>query len=1039
VSGVLTYYNDSNTSQIVQVPVTTLTPVSQWNPTIFELNITPSGLNTTYTAQLVLNLSIGSTHYPINVTSQSLTFTYQKDTSGDGLADSEKARGWVIPLWSVPGGWVMPSTADNPGNTSWVWANANDYATNGLVSDYVEKEYDLDPNTVDTAGSHMLDSWNLTFNLGNRAIPNASDFIVTYENYSSTPYDPFAAGLAYAPGEVGTGSVFAANISNISSSSAHGIYSGDGSSWAAHVLWNYAALSTFVNLSGVRDSDTLRATEGKWGSFKTLTVWGKLSFGANPIEKSSLANGISDGLRLRPTATEDLTLNITNLYLKGASSGAGYAAEFELFAGSTPTGIPELTNYSEPVGASGDPTRLTAYTVAIPVSQLSPNQTLQLQVILNNSNTSVLTPVVFNSGQYEANITYDLFKGVPLPETFTSTAKNGLNASLTMTLGTVLAGEKAPTYLWVPTTNSTLNGLPYGLERYTGEQSFDLVVVNVSANLVSNWVPDPWNLSADHGYKLSLRAGLNNLLIPREQFLMSPLGEAIMGGESFSYLTGHPTPPILSTDSSAQTILNQSFRGSQGLMVALQAYWQNRSFASGTGSFSAEELGVSNTSSSQIRTVAVTSPPPNNTGGLPADPILFNSSDATAALQSVLTLNVTSAATIDLLLAGLLDNNTGGINGTFLNVTSEVHILGLAGPVLNGLANSSLYTQGLYGIPKWRAPPPTPSGGGFLGDFFNSVISVLTNPSGLILAIVGLVLFGPLFDMIFFNHILSEALALGGVLVARTEGAIATVASALLSDLDILRAFIILGVTVLLDKVFSPVTNVLNQYCTTLNTSFAQGRGDVAGSPGFVTAAHRTEFWNALDGSAFVGMVGISAVSAIALTLVAPFSLGTGFLVPLIMNILIGTVFTGTVSFGTSGLSQYSQVGPPFVTSLDNQVKGLGWPIAADTTGFTTLFDEVNITLGLLGFFLAVAAAALSTKLTPWLGVASTAIGVLALILDNYDYTHHTSNLDVVALMCSGISFCLAAVGLGEDTSWLVGLINYVGFVLGGAGLFLYL
>jgi hypothetical protein len=46
-------------------------------------------------------------------------------------------------------------------------------------------------------------------------------------------------------------------------------------------------------------------------------------------------------------------------------------------------------------------------------------------------------------------------------------------------------GTKAPTLLWVPTDNATVSGLPVGLQQHTGEQSFDLVVVNPSESVTS--------------------------------------------------------------------------------------------------------------------------------------------------------------------------------------------------------------------------------------------------------------------------------------------------------------------------------------------------------------------------------------------------------------------------------------------------------------------------------------------------------------------------------------------------------------------------
>jgi hypothetical protein len=66
--------------------------------------------------------------------------------------------------------------------------------------------------------------------------------------------------------------------------------------------------------------------------------------------------------------------------------------------------------------------------------------------------------------------------------------------------------------------------------RGAREQSFDLVVVN-SSSTYSLSIPYPWGGS----YTFTLQAGLNNLLIPREQFLNSSFAAAVLLGRKFPY------------------------------------------------------------------------------------------------------------------------------------------------------------------------------------------------------------------------------------------------------------------------------------------------------------------------------------------------------------------------------------------------------------------------------------------------------------------------------------------------------------------------
>ncbi len=248
-----------------------------------------------------------------------MRFIYLQDSSGDGLTDVEKLNGWPVTFTNVTGAVVRQTATADPSL----------YSTNGLVGDYIEKEFGLNPTTVDTAGSHMLDTWNLTFNVGSATsakLPK-SGFGYWYENSS---YNPFANGAPSSANQ---------NRTNLTPSPAGGIASGDGSPWAETVLWSSTALSTFANLTGVKAISWLRATTGTWKGYRTMTVWGKLSWGADPLTASSPQDGIADGSRISPSAPFDLSITVSHLYVTHLKTGQGYAAQFQLYAGSTATGI----------------------------------------------------------------------------------------------------------------------------------------------------------------------------------------------------------------------------------------------------------------------------------------------------------------------------------------------------------------------------------------------------------------------------------------------------------------------------------------------------------------------------------------------------------------------------------------------------------------------------------------------------------------------------------------------------------------------------
>ncbi len=262
VSGSLTYSDTNGTM------VTPVSPTIDYQGTgvgfSVELMLYPP--NTTFTANVSLNYRVGSTSY--NASSPPLTFVYLRDTTGDGLTDAEKLYGWTVTYTTTGGSTVNQAVSANP----------DLFASNGLVNDYVEKQFGLNPTTVDTAGSHMLDTWNLTFDLGSAgsATLPTSGFHYWFENGSN----PFAELAGASP------PVADRNLTNLTPLPSRGFLSGDSSPWASTALWKSSALQGFENLSAVRTAGWLRAVTGTWNGLRTLTVWGKLSWGANPLAAS---------------------------------------------------------------------------------------------------------------------------------------------------------------------------------------------------------------------------------------------------------------------------------------------------------------------------------------------------------------------------------------------------------------------------------------------------------------------------------------------------------------------------------------------------------------------------------------------------------------------------------------------------------------------------------------------------------------------------------------------------------------------------------
>ncbi|MHB1588705.1 MAG: IPT/TIG domain-containing protein, partial [Metallibacterium scheffleri] len=689
------------------------TPLDNGTASTFAVNVTGLDPNTEYTARIQLNYS--TVIEPLVVGTTTINFWYEKDSSGDGLTNWEKSYGWAVTYENLSG-WVREH----------VQANPYAFATNGLVGDFVEKEYGLNPTTVDTAGSHMLDTWNLTFNLksGGGQLPSGSEFRVWYEN---STYNPFATSVSFTPGGYETGKPIGnGNQTNLTPTASGGITSGDGSPWAARALWSYSALETLVNLSGVRHASWLRAVEGSWDGIPTLTVEGKLSWGANPLATSTPNDGIADGERVNPLYDVGLEFHSVEANQSGLGTGTGYAVYMnETYTSDSGTAV-TLGNYSSEGIVGQSPSTVSNYTTTLPVTQTEPIQTVSLQVIART--TGGLTAIPIHGSGTTVVVRYPLAIGGSVVVSVQGSGTSGAS-TLFGVFQEVPMGTKAPTWLWVPTDNGTVNGLPLGLERYVGEQSFDLVVVNASSSISSMPIPTPW--SSGNG-TITLSPGLNDILVPREQFLDSPLGQAIFLGRNTSSKGTNGSLPLIG--SSEQGVLS-GFHGANW-MVDLGAYWQNRSIGSGPGNLSRYETGVSGGSQLEVQVMAAVSATSGNTGGLGSDPGVYSTVGAPSALQSIVTMNLTNTTMFDLLLAGLIDNRSGGsegVNGTLQSVTDQVGFLGLDRVVVNAIANGTEPSDGLYGPPSSRFPAAPPASA--WGAFWNAATSLVRNPLGTVMSL----------------------------------------------------------------------------------------------------------------------------------------------------------------------------------------------------------------------------------------------------------------------------------------------------------------
>ena len=894
-SGWLTLTNTSNTSDI-SVMQLNQTPY-EVGPTVngaggFELNLSPSVGNQQYTVAMELNYTDGKNQY--HGFSEPLTFWYQRDSSGDGLTDWEKERGWEVTTQNAQGAYQSRN----------VTANVMDYATNGITSDYIEKEFGLNPHTLDTAGSHMLDTWNLTFSLG----PNASAKLPTsgFEFwYENTTYSFGHACPSPNPGQTCNFGAVEVNATNLTAAGPNNP-GGDNSPWGAEVLWaGTGPNNALQQLEGLMKNESvswLRAVTGLYNdnglTLLTMTVWGKLSWGANPLASSSILGALPDGSRLSPLNSVDLQLTGLSSILgstpcsnnaPSAGGSNGWAVQMEL-NDTNAVQAPELANYTTAtnITSSQHCGSVWNYTVTVPVDNTEQFQHLDLRIIVNNSGT--LVPLEIAGASTTASVSLDMFSaGSP---TLQAGFRGSDGSVLSFYWQPVAAGAKSPTWLYVPTQNKTLNNLPWGLKRYIGEQSFELLVVNVPGN--STVTSDPITTAWNSSYKVTLQPRLNSFLVPRMAFTNdSSLGLGILLGRNLTQTTSSPTPAGLGSNE-LQAI---SFGGKTDL-ENLSCYWQNLSLATGSGALCSSEMGAGSGSASGIHVEAdVGACSATNCGGIPGDAPAesTNLSAEGAALPAVLTLNISTSTQLDLLLAGLLDNTTGGVNGTLELVTSDTASLGFAKPVLTALANATYTSDGLYGVPTSIVPPPPPPPAGFWGMLWNTVTGAAIWLSGGI-PLAGGFNWNPWAAAgSYFNHI-GQGLA---NLAEQGLGAAASVLEAagnkLLAALKAAWEIIVQEVEALFSAAISGWTAAQLLLQVQLNASLSGAITELQ-KTGSVTGSTAAAFWNLMGGSIFQIGVAVAAVVSTALTILAAVSMGSEEVVNLLVGLLLAVILSVTMS-----------------------------------------------------------------------------------------------------------------------------------------------
>ena len=945
-SGNLTW---ANSSVSVLIPVTSGSEIATASPDTDAITLSLPRINIEYWVNVTLVYKQGS--QSLTVTSLLLGFTYLEESTNDGLTNQEKSSGWLVDTPFAQGGYGWSSD-------TWVTANPNLYATNGLDSDYVEKWLGLDPNTIDTAHSHMLDTWNLTFDIqGHSLMPRQlADFQFWYENstynFSMAKPSPTVSYSSFVPLDPG-----ATNLT-------------DNSVWAAQVLWGYGALSTLESLIENESVGWLRAVEGSYDGLATITVWGKLSWGADPVTASTPNDGLPDGARVNPLYDEGLELDLG--ILPGGQTG-----KFGLTAcGNVPSGAGIALSLSVPGGAQGalasyssqfsstcpNTASVSTYNITLPMVQTAQWQTVTLQMIANESTTknpdSVALPI--NGCSLSYTLTIGMLNATPLknsnggPEDDLSGNPTG-SCSGVGRVETITAfgasevpyGVKAPTWLWVPTNNASLGNLPPGLQRYADEQDFALVVVNdtsVYTNAItSETIPFPWSTpiwNPSSGYTVSINPGLSNILVPRGQFFNSTLGRSLLSGTAYPQFFSTPAPLLGSNENAS--IVNFGLSNQLG---DLSCYWQNRAiYTGGANTLGCSAFaGTSNRSADAISVMEDTNSSTTiNGGGVPGDPYAETAAQAGAALQVVVRTGVNTTTQLDLLLAGLLDNSTGGVNGTLVPETYELPSLGFSSAVIRGLANQTYPSGGLWGVPASKAVAQT-TGCGSIWSF------VSNSPGGDLSCVVSDVVYwvGVAYSLataasdyisnpakleqlgLQLDHRVESAVSTGGrILIGAWQGMVSAIQAGAIAVLTSGLSAIKTGLDLVLSGYSLPVSNAI---CGCTNGALNQ-IGPANAAVGTSTL-----------GGGFSSMASylnpIGTVLTIVLGILTVVTAGTATVVLFVVSLLISYLFSALSSQGLIPKSLSALTGPFGISWWTAGVEGAGLALNA-----TLSFERLTLT-----------------------------------------------------------------------------------------------
>ena len=283
-------------------------------------------------------------------------------------------------------------------------------------------------------------------------------------------------------------------------------------------------------------------------------------------------------------------------------------------------------------------------------------------------------------------------------------------------------------------------------------------------------------------------------------------------------------------------------------------------------------------------------------------------------------------------LALPLGHSTGGLNGSLVDVTSELPTLGLNGAVLSALANATYNTSGVYGYPisgavggGWKAASVTELGEalaspaltfGLLVDLWNSVSGVLLELGTLVVhgleGINGFLWRTENAAAMFFDLV---GLALLRYAIAFVQAAVADLGKTgqvLVGALAALLTLVENEVIALFSETFQPSIQAIQNYASSVVSDLSAIE---AGGTGDATVR---SFWEDAGGEVFVSLLAIATVVTVAIAVVSALSLRAGFLASQIAVILITAAILAVLTLSSTFMGGLSAWGSNAIATLES-------------------------------------------------------------------------------------------------------------------------